>query len=94
MITHSDFVINGRKISTKEKEIGFEEFCSLKKCVFVNYLKNWWMPKDVPGPDFKAQPNVYGYFHKKLFLCMPRHFGILFSVKVAKNPLNQRDSIE
>ena len=33
----------------------------------VSNLKNWWTPDDIPGPGFKAPPDVNAFFYKRLF---------------------------
>ena len=40
--------------------------------MLVSTLTTWWYPPPVPGPDVKNIPAVESYFHKRLFLWMPR----------------------
>ena len=50
--------------------VGQQLFAS--KGVLTNKLKLWWYSPFVPGPDGKTVPIVAPYFHRRLFLWMPR----------------------
>lgn len=43
-----------------------------EKGVLVSELKMWWYPPQLPGPNIKTAPVVDSYFHRRIFLWMPR----------------------
>lgn len=63
----------GWKATVRELDhywIGRELFA--KKSELVSKLKTWWHPPQPPGPRKTELPSAPSYFHRRVFLWMPR----------------------
>lgn len=70
--------------TTDTSWIGQQLFAS--KGVIASKLKLWWYPPFVPGPDWKSTPIPAPYFHRRLFLWMPRKmWSFDYKCPVCKN---------
>lgn len=64
----------------------------LRPTELAHKLDVWWYPPHLPGPDIKCAPAVGSYYHKRLFLWMPRRMWA-FDFKCPSCPPSKSTSL-